>query len=182
MSASKPRLMCLLSAVALVVPLTACSNTSAGTPQPALSTVLTTGKSSGPSSVFGSLKACPVLDKALEGQGFTAGEVDTVGGDNGCKADKVHSTSVGFVLQPTTGIGDLNADPSKIHDGNINSHQAVEVRDALGSKGDCMIIIKVTETARASIVISLTGGTTQEACDVANGIAHKVEPQLPAAN
>jgi hypothetical protein len=182
---TKRHLTYLFTAATFAAVLSACSSTSGGTPLPVTSPSApsaTTASSGNPSNVFGSLKACPVLDKALEGQGFTPAVAEQAGGDNGCKAGKVRTATVGVTLQPDAGIDDLNADPSKVHSGHINGRPAKQIREAIGAKGDCMIVIEVTKTSRAIVTASMSTGTTEEACALATSIAEKVEPQLPKNN
>jgi hypothetical protein len=177
----------ILSALGLAaaIILAACSGQSDGTAlptSPSSENSKLPNSSSHQGNVFGGLKACDVLDKALEGQGFEAAVVDKAGGDNGCDTKKARFGSVGLNLHHNQSIDDFNADPSKIHDGKVNNRSAVQIRELLGSSGDCAVAFEVTETSRAFIAASLSTGTTDEACEFATEVAKKVEPQLPKGN
>jgi hypothetical protein len=128
------------------------------------------------------LKACDVLDEALEGQGFKPAVAEKAGGDNGCDTNKSQFGTVGLALQPDLGIDDLNADPSKQYTGKINGRPSIQIRDGVGSSGNCAIAIEVTENSRALLSSVLSSGTTDEACAFVTEVAKKVEPQLPKGN
>jgi hypothetical protein len=171
-------------AVAMIV-LSGCSDESKGTPLPATSNppaggITESGTPSG--NMFGELQACDVLDKALEGHGFSAAVVDKAGSDNGCDADKYKFATVSLDLHPDLGIDDLNADPSKLHTGTVNGRRSLQIREGIGAEGDCDIAMEVTENSRAMTGVSLSTGTTDEACQFATEVAEKVEPQLPKGN
>jgi hypothetical protein len=164
--------------------LSACNNTNTGNPIPAASDASSSPTTSDSTStnIFADLKACDVLDKALEGQDFEKGAVSTIGGDNGCDANKTPYGGVALNLQPDQGIDKINADPSKIHDGTLNNRRIAQIKNGIRAKGDCAIMIEVTKTSRASMVATLTTGTTDEACTFIYSIAEKIEPQLPKGN
>jgi hypothetical protein len=176
------RLVALAAPVALI--LSGCSDESGGTAIPTSTVSTNDGTKPTVSSqrVFGNLSACDILDKALEGQGFKPAVVDKAGGENGCDTNKPQFGSVGLSLQPGLGIDDLNADPSKIHEGEINDRPAMQIRNPIRSEGDCGVAIEVKQDSRALLAIALSTGTTNEACAFATEVAKKVEPQLPKGN
>jgi hypothetical protein len=177
-----PRHAIVAVALATLVTITGCSNQTVGKPSPTAPSAASTNSNSAPANVFGGLGACDVLNKALKGRGFTPAVVNTAGGDNGCGAEKDHDASAGLTLQPDMGIQNLNADPSKIHDGTLNGRLIAQIKNGVRSKGDCAIAIEVTKTSRAMVVITLSTGTTEEACALVYSIAEKVEPQLHKGN
>jgi hypothetical protein len=180
----KPNSWAAISIVAVAVVLSGCSDERGGTPLPALTNSHSSGpaESNSPSQeVFGELKACEVLDKALDSQGFPPAVVDQAGGDNGCDTSKPRVASVALSLQPDLGIQDTNADPTKIYEGKVNGRPAVQIREPLGSTGGCGIMIKVTENSRAHVTAAYNG-TTDKACQFITEVAEKVEPQLPKGN
>jgi hypothetical protein len=133
-------------------------------------------------NVFADLKSCDVLDKSLEGLGFSQGVINTAGGDNGCSSNKSEYGALTLTLQPELSIKDLNGDQKEMHSGEINGRPAIQHRNGIRSKGDCAIAIEVTKTSRALVSAALTTGTTDEACTFIESIAKKVEPQLPKGN
>ncbi|HEV7975541.1 DUF3558 domain-containing protein [Amycolatopsis sp.] len=162
-----------------------CTNERGGVAMPsdsASSSATSTTPGSAPADVFGSLKACNVLDKALEGQGFPAAVIDRAGGDNGCDTLKSGFGTMSLDLHPNLGIDDLNAAKSKQFPGEVNDRRSIQVRDGIGSRGNCDIALEVTKTSRAIVGVTLTTGTTEEACAFVYSIAKKVEPQLPKGN
>lgn len=132
-----------------------------------------------PPDPLGGLQACAVLDKALAGQGFGPGRIDKAGGDNGCGAEKPQFASVGLVLDDQQGVDQVHADPSKIHEGEVNNRPARLVREGLGGEGDCAIALEVSPTARAYANVKLSTGSTDEACEFIQTVAEGIEPQLP---
>jgi hypothetical protein len=133
-------------------------------------------------NVFVNLKACDVLDKSLEGLGFSQGVINTAGGDNGCSSNKSEYGALTLSLQPDLSINDLNGNRNDMHGGQINGRPSIQHRNGIRSKGDCAIAIEVTKTSRALVSTALTTGTTDEACVFIESIANKIEPQLPKGN
>ncbi|MFI6030766.1 DUF3558 family protein [Amycolatopsis magusensis] len=126
------------------------------------------------------LKACAVLDKALQGRDFPPGEADNVGSANGCSASKFGSAT-SLNLDDRQGIDDLDADPAKAHDGKINGRPIRQVREIDGDEATCLVLLEVTAKVRAMVSVTLgTQGSTEQACSDAFSIAQAVEPQLPA--
>jgi hypothetical protein len=178
------RSMPAICAIITLTVVSGCTNNSGGNALPVTSAASSTAPPSNAASVdpFDGLKACAVLDKALEGRGFSPAVVDTSGGDNGCKADKAQYGGLNLTLQPDLGINDINGDKSQQHDGYVLGRPSIQVREGLGSSGDCAIAMEVTNTSRAFVVASLSTGTTDEACTFVESVADKVEPQLPKGN
>ena len=174
-----------LLAILTLVAATGCTTERGGVAMPSKSgsqsTPLTTPASAA-SDVFGALKACNILDKALEGQGFPAAAINKAGGDNGCQTSKAGYGAVSLDLHPDLGIDDLNADKIKQFPGEVNGRRSIQIRDGVGSRGNCDIALQVTKTSRAITGTTLTTGTTDEACAFIYDVAKKVEPQLPAGN
>lgn len=180
----KSRVTIALS-VALLSFSAACSSESPGAPLPVPPSNDTGGTSAEPSpnpDPFNGLQACPVLDKALEGEGFPPSEKDTAGGDNGCDTQKIKFGSFSLDLHDDLGIGDLNADKSKQYPGDVNGRPAILVKEGVGAKGGCNVSMEVTKSSRAFLVFVLQTGTTEDACAFVEKIAEKLEPQLPKSN
>jgi uncharacterized protein DUF3558 len=172
-----------LTFIALLALAAGCTDKNGGTASPTEnSTTPPASSSTATTNVFGDMKSCDVLDKAVEGQGFSPGSVDKVGGDNGCVTTKSQFGTIGVHLQPGQSIDNTNSDPSKVHDGTVNGRKSVEIQNGVSSRGDCAIMIEVTKTSRAFVIAALSTGTTDEACAFVYDVAKKVEPQLPKGN
>ncbi|WP_370947789.1 DUF3558 family protein [Amycolatopsis sp. cg5] len=164
--------------------LTACSTQTPGTADP-VATNSPSPSSSQVSNVFGDLKACELLDKAMassSNQGFSPSTPEKAGGSNSCETEKSGYGEIGLSLHTGLGIKDLKEDPAKVHDGDVNGRPAVQIRDGIGAKGNCEIGMAVGEKNRAYMAAVLNTGSTDEACDFAMSVAKKVEPFLPKGN
>jgi hypothetical protein len=87
-----------------------------------------------------------------------------------------------LALQNGQTIDQNIADPSKAFGGDLNGRPAIQVREGIGAKGDCMVKMEVKPNSRALVIINLRTGTTDEACRVSNDVATKIEPLLPKSN
>lgn len=164
-----------------LVLLVGCSTGQEGQPQPAPTSapVSSAGADTDPAQKFGDLDSCVLLDKALAGQGFSAGEADNVGSANGCSASKVGSAT-SLNLDDKQGVDDLKVDPAKAHAGKINGRRIRQVQEIDGSEATCLVLLEVAATARAMVSVTLgTQGGTEQACQDAFSLAEAVEPQLP---
>jgi hypothetical protein len=177
------RVLAALAVLTLTV-VSGCTDKRDGTALPASSSpnAAPSQPNTGPNDVFAALKACDALDRALQGQGFSPAVPQRAGGANCCDAKKAQYGGVSLALQPDLGIDDLKGDRSKQHDGDVNGRRAIQTRDGIEGSGTCDIVIEVTKTSRAFVVASLSVGTTDEACTFVDGVAKKVEPQLPKGN
>ncbi|SDY15866.1 Protein of unknown function [Amycolatopsis xylanica] len=171
----------LVAPVVGVALLAGCSPNTPGKAEPAPA-VSGTPSSSAASTVFGDLKSCDLLNEALAGQSFPAGEPDRAGGPNSCAAQKAGYGTAGLALHSGLGLKDFTSDPSKIHDGDVNGRPAAQLRDIVGSKGGCAVAVAVGDKNRAFVNVVLSAGSTDEACDFAMSVAKKVEPFLPKGN
>lgn len=157
-----------------------CSPTTSGVPQPASSSSVAT---SAVSSVFGTLKACDLVDKAMDGQGFSPSKPERAGGSNSCSSEKSGYGQAGLTLNEGVGIKDFpNLDPAKIFDGEVNGRPAAKITDGVRDHGDCMVAMAVGDKNRVFVNVALNTGSTDEACDFAMAVAKKVEPSLPKGN
>jgi hypothetical protein len=171
-----------VTAVIATIALTALSGCTGvqGNAAPVSTGPSTTTSSTG--NVFAGLKACDVLNKSLEGLGFSQAVTNTAGGNNGCTSHKSGYGVLTLTLQPDLGINDLNGNRNDMHGGQIHGRPSIQQRNGIRSEGDCAIAIEVTKTSRALVNTALTTGTTDEACVFIESIANKVEPQLPKGN
>lgn len=176
-----PLAMISLAAAAL----SACSVGGHATPDPSTGTsARSTAPSSGAANPFAGLNPCKVLDQALAGQGYTSGTPTTADSKRGCAAaplaDKAVSVSV--LLQDGQTMEQGVDDPSKAQTGTVNDRAAIQEREALGDRGDCDVRMEVKPNSRALVLVNTSTKTTDEACQLANDVATKVEPLLPKNN
>lgn len=173
-----------LVAFSLVL-LASCTDLRPGTPSPVVESTGTasatppSGTSDSSIGAFGELKACDVLNRALNGQDFPPGEPSTIGSGNGCQSPK-SGLFVALDLDDKQGIEDLRAPDSKKFDAKVNGRVAIQLKDAMNVGNGCQLAMKVATKARAMVTVS-TGGakTVDETCEIAGTIAVAVEPQLP---
>ncbi|WP_153035247.1 DUF3558 family protein [Amycolatopsis sp. YIM 10] len=178
----------VLVGITLLATLSACSEKSNGQALPTSDSGTSAVPSSGSNppvdgaDVFGGIKACEVLDKALEGKGFKPGYVQNAGSHNGCASEKT-SFAVALDLDDKQGLGDLRSDPARTYDARLNGRSAKQVKGRDEEDGGtCEIFFEVAEKARTGVTVVLgTGGSTDEACQEAGKLAEAVEPLLPKA-
>ncbi|UJW28689.1 DUF3558 domain-containing protein [Saccharothrix sp. AJ9571] len=168
--------------VSALIVLAGCSSEQGGQAQPVLTPPEVPASSEVAASPqgFGDLKACAVLDTALQGRGFPPGEADNIGSTNGCGASKFGSAT-SLNLDDRQGVDDLDADPGKVHDGKINGRRIRQVQEIDGDEATCLILLEVTAKSRAMVSVTLgTQGSTDQACKDVFSVAQAAEPQLPA--
>lgn len=145
--------------------------------------------------VFAGLDECEVLDAALDGEGFEPGKLDeefksitfcnaTKLGDEPCTADsceydRMGVADVGMGFQ-SHALDELEVDKSKTHKGDVNGRDALLIKNPSGTReGACMVLIDVGESDYALTLVTLENRNTNEACDLVEQVAKRVEPQLP---
>ncbi|MEV6900749.1 DUF3558 family protein [Amycolatopsis sp. NPDC051372] len=176
-----PRWFGLIGAVAVVATLSACDNTVNGSPTSGATTP--SSPTSAPSSSNGSdpfvgMNPCSLLDQALAGQGYPASAPSTVNSEHSCDTHTSEAT-VGLALESDRTINDGIANPAKAQTGDVNGRPSVLAPENIGAEGDCVVMMEVTHSARATIIVTLTSGNTDQACTSAGNVATKVEPLLP---
>jgi hypothetical protein len=167
------------------VALSACSVGGHATPDPSTGispSSAASPSSSGPTNPFAGMNSCTVLDKALAGQGYSAGVPGDVDAKRSCDADKAGYGTVSVSLQDGQKPEENIADPSKASTGDVNGRSSIQIRAGIGAKGQCEIRMEVQPDSRALVLVTLRTGTTDEACQASNDIAPNVETQLPKNN
>jgi outer membrane protein assembly factor BamA len=128
------------------------------------------------------MKTCPTLDKALSGQGYPLSTPTAADAKRSCATQKKTADEViGVTLSLQAGqtINENIADPSKASTGTVNDRPAVQEREPIGAKRQCAIMMEVKPESRAAVSVTLSYGTTDQACVDVNDIATRVEPLLP---
>ncbi|MFI6024586.1 DUF3558 family protein [Amycolatopsis magusensis] len=178
----KFRKTCTVFSIALLV-LSGCSESREGNPRPVPS-VESSGSVESPApgtdvGVFGDTKACDLLNQALQGQGYNAGEVSNSGSLNGCQASK-SGIAVRLDLDDQQGVDELRGDPSQMYEGDVNGRRAKQLKRPSSPGAGCYVAMEVGAKARAMVLAGFgTNPSVDEACVEAEKLAAAVEPQLP---
>ncbi|MGY6656690.1 DUF3558 family protein [Amycolatopsis sp. TRM77291] len=161
---------------------TACSSEKPGTATPAPtspnpSSAPTSGTD--PADIFGTLKACDLLEPTTAAKGFESPKVETYESDNGCGTAKRGYASVSIYLVPEAGIDKLSPGQGTKVPSNVNGREAVEIPGDAGTDA-CTVAVAVGPNARmtASTTLERTA-TNEEACALSREIATAAEPKLP---
>ncbi|MGW5700421.1 DUF3558 family protein [Amycolatopsis japonica] len=164
--------------------LVACSEKSPGTasPAPTASTGSSQTSANDQAGIFDGLKACDILSPITSAQGFEDPKEVKYESDNGCQTLKRRYGSVSAYLVDNAGINQYNKNEGTQSPTTISGRDAVEISGFGGSTSACLIGISVTSKARASISLTLTSGTNEQACTDVRPIAEKVAAQLPQGN
>ena len=183
----------LVTAAALVVLLSGCSEQTQGNPTagdggttPDRTTTTEPTGSSEPSgggdepSPIADLQPCDLVDQAaLTSLGLTGGEEDSVGSARSCRwrhegATLDDSFTVSVELFDDEGAADLaeTTDVKQVPD--VGAHKAVSFVDAAGV---CGVSLAVGDSARVDN--TAVGGDQQQGCALAAQLAALVEPKLP---
>ncbi|GAB3570277.1 hypothetical protein GCM10027445_23510 [Amycolatopsis endophytica] len=153
----------------LILTLTACTSTVAGTPSP----VVTSSPAS--TDVFAGLQACQVLEQLTAGEGFGPGE--NISKRNECDVLKPEYGSYGLALDPVQGLSEFAAANTGVVDISVNGRDAM--RASFSSTG-CSVAVEVAEHARAMVTVTMSRTSdAAQACPDAQALAEKLEPLLP---
>ena len=167
----------------ITLALTACSTSVGGqaTPVPTAPGTSSAAPPAGTGNPFAGMNPCTVLDQAAAGQGYPAAHPSTADSNRSCASDKPGDSTVGVALQNGQRFDQNISNPSKAVTGDVNGRPAIQEREPIGAVGQCSITMEVKPSSRA--LVSLSGGkTTDEACQLVNAIATKLEPLLPKNN
>lgn len=169
------------AALALLGTMAACSTEDRGQAHPADSPPGASAQ-----APFGGMKACDALARAAAtvGPGFRPGEPDTIGGPDGCTANRPQNAgggALGVNLHPSAQYNNMpQVDPATMHQGNVNGRKALLVRGGNASPGSCTISMETGPSSRATVTAAV-GNDPEAACRMAEKAAEAVEAQLPKA-
>lgn len=161
--------------------LVACSEMKPGTPSPVPTSPAgpVQGSTKDPVQIFGQVKACDLLSPITSAQGFQAAQEVKYESDNGCQTLKRRYGSVSMYLVDNAGIDQYDKDEGTQHPTTVSGRDAIEISGFGGSTSACLIGVSVTPRARASVSLTLTSGTNEQACTDVRPIAEKIAAQLP---
>jgi hypothetical protein len=173
----------LLSCAGLV--LTGCSTKEPGTPQESLSGLAPTStaqqSATHSAGIFDGLKACDLLAPITSVQGYDSPAPEDLESDNGCLAAKPRYGNVALYLVDKSGIGSLSTQQGIKTQTQVSGRDAVQLSGD-GGKGSCFIGLAVTPDSRATVSLTLSSGTNDQACTDAKVIAEQIAPKLPKGN
>ncbi|WP_123798257.1 hypothetical protein [Amycolatopsis keratiniphila] len=176
---SRLRLGSLIAVIAMAT--SGCSSALSGgavTSTPETPVVKPNGQSE---AVFGSLKACDLLEPVTGPKGFEPPSVEAAESDNGCATRKKRYGSARIYLVAEAGIDQLSAGQGAKKPTKIGNRDAVEIPGDAGTQS-CTVAIAVTQDSRLTASTGLNNGTNEEACALSREIAEAAEPKLPRGN
>ncbi|WP_297546102.1 hypothetical protein [Amycolatopsis sp.] len=161
-----------------------CTSTVSGQPNPAVvsSSATTPAPGSSVSDPFAGIDLCSLVDQAVAGQGFPAVQPNAdfvASGRRECETKKPEFGTVGIQVQVgATFDKDLPAG-STGRSGHLNGRPFIQATNILGTLDGCDIVMEVKPNSRAIVGVTLSTGTTDDACTYVGQFATKVEPLLP---
>ncbi|MFK0247026.1 DUF3558 family protein [Amycolatopsis azurea] len=180
--AFKSRLPSALLVIASVSTLAACAaeGKSISTPAP-ISTLNEQEPNEPAKGVFGNLDACGLLREATASFGYKEYKPESLESDNGCRAEQQRHGNIALYLVEQVGVDDIKPGRGTVVPTQIGGRKAVEVA-SVGGEGSCFIGLAVMDTSRATVNLTLSTGSTTEACTEAKTIAEQIAPKLPRGN
>lgn len=127
------------------------------------------------------MSPCKTLDQALAGQGFPLSTPSTADLEHACDTQKAGVGVFSLGLQDGQAYDTSVADPAKASPGSVRDRRAILEREPTQQTGVCAVSIEVKPKSRATIAVSSSRGTTDEACTKARALASAVELLLPKA-
>jgi len=127
-----------------------------------------------------SANVCGLLDQAAASHlGFpNPGRPDiNSAAQNSCDWDSGNGQNAGIVLTGQR-YNDLSANGGQLSNVSINGRPG-EQDAGSGGNGSCDLALQATDGSRALIIATVIPGTADQACQLAQGVAHAIEPKLP---
>ncbi|MDV6012299.1 DUF3558 family protein [Haloechinothrix sp. LS1_15] len=126
------------------------------------------------------LDPCETLDAALEGEGFDPSEPRDIRGDYACTTSKPREITVTLELMEAP-FDILEPDMAQVYEGVVNGREARLFTETLegASDGHCGISMKAQKSQSAVVFVTQVNRDTDTACENAEQIAERVEPELP---
>ena len=186
-NAMTTRVMSLAGVLAAALALTACSQSSSGTPTPQDTTAETT--TSAKASPSNTASTSPIADinprdlltptERTQLGGLGEGERKDVGGI-GCSWGASGSHRTAIILNDKLSIQDLNDPAGTSVDITVNGRKARKIPGSEQTANDnqCDLGLEIDPHSRALIIVTLVRGTAEEACQIADQAAQIIEPKL----
>ncbi|OOC07063.1 DUF3558 domain-containing protein [Amycolatopsis azurea] len=131
--------------------------------------------------VFAGMDSCEVLRSTTSESTFESYNPETLESDNGCRAEKARYGNVALYFVGNEGIDGLQSNKGAKISTKVAGREAVRLAGAAG-QGNCFIGISVTSRSRATVNLTLSNGSDDQACTDAEVIAEKLAPKLPQGN
>ncbi|QYN23373.1 hypothetical protein [Amycolatopsis sp. DSM 110486] len=125
------------------------------------------------------LSTCKTLDQAVAGQGFSAAQASIADPEHACDTQQEGAGVFSLGLQDGEAYDTSIANPAKATSGSVRARRAILEREPTQQTGVCAVSIEVKPKSRATIAVSFSRGTTDEACTKARTLASAVELLLP---
>jgi len=174
-------------AVAALLAVAACTNstTGSGSPAPTAGGGPTSGGPTSGGSGLTSIQPCDLLSSDIASQNQLGSP--TPGNESGARTCVRHNVTanngdgyiVGVGIRDSQGIKDVNPDGYTVTPDNIGSHPGRQLQSTLS--GTCIIAIGVTNSSRVDVTVN-AGTDPVQGCQLANQFAKLIEPNLPAAS
>ncbi|MET7995166.1 hypothetical protein ABZU76_30140 [Amycolatopsis sp. NPDC005232] len=166
---------------ALACALTACDGSVGGNPAPAgpAASASSSAPTSQSDTPLAGMSSCKTLDQALTGQGFPPSTPSIADPEHACDTQKEGFGVFSLGLQDGEAYDTSIANPAKASAGSVRARRAILEREPTQQTGVCAVSIEVKPESRATIAVSSSRGTTDEACTKARTLASAVELLLP---
>jgi Protein of unknown function (DUF3558) len=174
-------------AVAALLGVAACTNstTGNGSPAPTVGSTQSGGGSTSSGSGLTSIQPCDLLSSDILSQNQLG--TPTTANEGGARTCHWQNTTasegigyaVGVGIRDSQGIKDVNPDGYTVTPDNIGGHPGRQLQSTLS--GTCIIAIGVTNSSRVDVTVN-AGTDPVQGCQLANQFAKLVEPNLPAAS
>lgn len=171
-------LLTTATALAVLASTVSCSTEKPGTPTPAPSAPQTTTPDNEQKEVFANLDSCEILREVTASLAYEEYKPETLESDNGCRAKKARYGNVSLYFVGNEGIDKLTTSQGTKTTIQVDGRDAVQLSGD-GGRGNCYIGIAVTNSARASVALTLSDGTNEQSCTDAMVVAEAVAPKLP---
>ena len=184
------RALSMAGVLATTLALTACAQSSNGTPTPAQGTTATNTASAETSasntasdSPIADIDPCSLLTSTERMQigGLTEGERQDLAGGVGCSWLASGSHSIILDLNGKLGLQSLDDSTGTSVDLTVNGRKARKIPGSTqaGTNRMCEFGLEIGPSSRALIIVTMVSGTTEEACQIADQTAQAIEPKLP---
>ncbi len=159
----------------------ACSSEKPGIPSPVPSSPQATAPSSENREIFAGLDSCETLRAVTASAAYEDYKAETLESDSGCRAMKARYGNVALYFVDNEGIDGLETSQGTKKAIQIDGRDAVQLIGDAG-KGNCFIGISVTKSSRATVSLTLSNGTNEQACADGMAVAEQLAPKLPRGN
>ncbi|MEU4666517.1 hypothetical protein AB0F91_00790 [Amycolatopsis sp. NPDC023774] len=120
------------------------------------------------------------MDQAIAGQGFPPSTPTLADPEHACETEKPGYGSVGLDLQDGQSYDAAFSNTSQLQKGNVRNRQAFLEPAINHGTGGCAVSMEVKPKSRALVVLTLSSGSTDQACLDARKVSEAVDLLLPS--